>query len=78
MTQLKHPAFELLEKLDGFRVEIDADRERAERERDDYERMRVVLADGYSCRTQIADLSDSTGVSLAELLAWGHGLEVGR
>lgn len=30
MTQLKHPAFELLEKLDGFRVEIDADRERAD------------------------------------------------
>ncbi|RAE45529.1 hypothetical protein DN540_38830, partial [Burkholderia multivorans] len=54
------------------------ERERAERERDDDERMRVVLADGYSCRTQIADLSDSAGVSLAELLAWGHGLEVGR
>lgn len=35
---------------------------------------KVVLADGYSCRTQIADLSDAQGVSLAELLAWGHGL----
>lgn len=39
---------------------------------------RVVLADGYSCRTQIADLSDARGVSLAELLAWGHGLEPAR
>lgn len=37
--------------------------------------LQVVLADGYSCRTQIADLSDSQGVSLAELLAWGWGLE---
>ncbi|WP_434964931.1 FAD-binding and (Fe-S)-binding domain-containing protein [Brevibacterium casei] len=65
--------------LPALRVERErADRERAERERDDDERMRVVLADGYSCRTQIADLSDSAGVSLAELLAWGHGLEVGR
>ena len=41
-------------------------------------RTRVVLADGYSCRTQIADLSDARGVSLAELLAWGHGLEPAR
>lgn len=38
----------------------------------------VVLADGYSCRTQIADLSDAQGVSLAELLAWGHGLDSPR
>ncbi|MCM1012950.1 FAD-binding and (Fe-S)-binding domain-containing protein [Brevibacterium sp. XM4083] len=38
----------------------------------------VVLADGYSCRTQIADLSDARGVSLAELLAWGHGLDTPR
>lgn len=30
----------------------------------------IVLADGYSCRTQIADLSDRRGVHLAELLAW--------
>jgi 2-oxoglutaroyl-CoA hydrolase len=30
MTQLKHPAHELLEQLDGFRVEIDAARERAD------------------------------------------------
>ena len=29
------------------------------------------LADGYSCRTQIADLSNAQGVSLPELLAWG-------
>ncbi|WP_420732795.1 FAD-binding and (Fe-S)-binding domain-containing protein [Brevibacterium luteolum] len=29
----------------------------------------VVLADGYSCRTQISDLSDRRGVHLAELLA---------
>ena len=35
---------------------------------------RVVLADGYSCRTQIADLSDAQGVSLPELLAWGWGI----
>lgn len=41
-------------------------------------RTRVVLADGYSCRTQIADLSDARGVSLAELLAWGHGLDSAR
>ncbi|WP_258234328.1 FAD-binding and (Fe-S)-binding domain-containing protein [Brevibacterium oceani] len=38
----------------------------------------VVLADGYSCRTQITDLSDADGVSLAELLAWGWGLEPRR
>jgi FAD/FMN-containing dehydrogenase/Fe-S oxidoreductase len=38
----------------------------------------VVLADGYSCRTQITDLSDAEGVSLAELLAWGWGLEPRR
>ncbi|MYM18862.1 FAD-binding protein [Brevibacterium sp. 5221] len=31
----------------------------------------VVLADGYSCRTQLHDLSDRRGVHLAELLAWG-------
>jgi 2-oxoglutaroyl-CoA hydrolase len=30
MTQLAHPAHTLLEKLDGFRVEIDAARERAD------------------------------------------------
>ena len=30
----------------------------------------IVLADGYSCRTQLADLSDRKGVHLAELLAW--------
>ncbi|CCW10525.1 FAD-binding protein [Rhodococcus aetherivorans] len=29
----------------------------------------VVLADGYSCRTQIADLTDRRGVHLAQLLA---------
>ncbi len=29
----------------------------------------VVLADGYSCRTQLADLSDRRGIHLAELLA---------
>ncbi len=29
----------------------------------------VVLADGYSCRTQIADLTERRGVHLAELLA---------
>ena len=29
----------------------------------------VVLADGYSCRTQIADLTDRRGLHLAELLA---------
>lgn len=44
----------------------------------DGDRTRVVLADGYSCRTQIADLSDAQGVSLAELLAWGWGLEPTR
>lgn len=37
------------------------------------ERLQVVLADGYSCRTQITDLSNAEGVSLAELLAWGWG-----
>ncbi|RVW00091.1 FAD-binding and (Fe-S)-binding domain-containing protein [Rhodococcus spongiicola] len=31
----------------------------------------VVLADGYSCRTQIADLARRSGVHLAELLAQG-------
>lgn len=41
-------------------------------------RLQVVLADGYSCRTQITDLSDAEGVSLAELLAWGWGLEPRR
>jgi len=30
MTQLKHPAHDLLERLDGFRVEVDAARERAD------------------------------------------------
>lgn len=30
MTQLAHPAHTLLDSLDGFRVEIDADRERAD------------------------------------------------
>ena len=29
----------------------------------------VVLADGFSCRTQVADLTDRRGVHLAELLA---------
>lgn len=29
----------------------------------------VVLADGFSCQTQIADLSERTGVHLVELLA---------
>ncbi|WP_236866077.1 FAD-binding and (Fe-S)-binding domain-containing protein [Brevibacterium daeguense] len=33
----------------------------------------IVLADGYSCRTQLADLSDRPGVHLAELLAWRLG-----
>lgn len=42
------------------------------------ERLQVVLADGYSCRTQITDLSNAEGVSLAELLAWGWGLEPRR
>ncbi|WP_420095185.1 FAD-binding and (Fe-S)-binding domain-containing protein, partial [Brevibacterium sediminis] len=42
------------------------------------DRLQVVLADGYSCRTQIADLSDAEGVSLAELLAWGWGLQPRR
>ncbi|RVW02169.1 FAD-binding and (Fe-S)-binding domain-containing protein [Rhodococcus xishaensis] len=32
----------------------------------------VVLADGYSCRTQIADLTRRRGVHLAELLAEGE------
>ncbi|RCS97894.1 FAD/FMN-containing dehydrogenase [Brevibacterium aurantiacum] len=45
---------------------------------DDGDRTRVVLADGYSCRTQITDLSDAQGVSLPELLAWGWGLEPTR
>ncbi|MEN3121014.1 FAD-binding protein [Janibacter terrae] len=31
----------------------------------------VVLADGFSCQTQIADLSERTGVHLVELLARG-------
>jgi len=30
MTQLKHPAHDLMERLDGFRVEVDAARERAD------------------------------------------------
>jgi 2-oxoglutaroyl-CoA hydrolase len=30
MTQLNHPAHQLLEKLDGFRVEVDAGRKRAD------------------------------------------------
>jgi 2-oxoglutaroyl-CoA hydrolase len=30
MTQLKHPAHDLLENLDGFRVEVDAERQRAD------------------------------------------------
>nr|WP_231939512.1 FAD-binding and (Fe-S)-binding domain-containing protein [Brevibacterium siliguriense] len=47
-------------------------------ESDAGERLQVVLADGYSCRTQITDLSDAEGVSLAELLAWGWGLEPRR
>ena len=42
------------------------------------ERLQVVLADGYSCRTQITDLSNAEGVSLAEILAWGWGLEPRR
>ena len=42
------------------------------------DRLQVVLADGYSCRTQITDLSDAQGVSLAELLAWGWELEPRR
>ena len=42
------------------------------------DRLQVVLADGYSCRTQITDLSNAEGVSLAELLAWGWGLEPRR
>lgn len=44
----------------------------------DDSRLEVVLADGYSCRTQITDLSDAEGVSLAELIAWGWGLEPRR
>jgi Fe-S oxidoreductase len=31
----------------------------------------VVLADGFSCRTQVADLADRPGIHLAELLAAG-------
>ncbi|WP_338420116.1 FAD-binding and (Fe-S)-binding domain-containing protein [Raineyella fluvialis] len=31
----------------------------------------LVLADGFSCRTQVADLADRTAVTLAELLAGG-------
>ncbi|GAA2007339.1 FAD-binding and (Fe-S)-binding domain-containing protein [Brevibacterium samyangense] len=34
----------------------------------------IVLADGYSCRTQVSDLSEKKGVHLAELLAWGRGV----
>ncbi|WP_349829095.1 FAD-binding and (Fe-S)-binding domain-containing protein [Brevibacterium litoralis] len=34
----------------------------------------VVLADGYSCRTQVDDLGGKKGVHLAELLAWGKDL----
>ena len=45
---------------------------------DNGERLQIVLADGYSCRTQITDLSDAEGVSLAELLAWGWGLKPRR
>ena len=30
MTQLKHPAHDLLENLDGFRVDVDAERQRAD------------------------------------------------
>jgi 2-oxoglutaroyl-CoA hydrolase len=30
MTQLKHPAHELLEQLDGFRVDVDPERQRAD------------------------------------------------
>lgn len=45
---------------------------------DNGERLQIVLADGYSCRTQITDLSDAEGVSLAELLAWGWGLNPRR
>jgi 2-oxoglutaroyl-CoA hydrolase len=30
MTQLKHPAHDLLENLDGFRVEVDGERQRAD------------------------------------------------
>jgi 2-oxoglutaroyl-CoA hydrolase len=30
MTQLKHPAHDLLDNLDGFRVEVDAERKRAD------------------------------------------------
>ena len=30
MTQLNHPAHQLLDNLDGFRVEVDADRRRAD------------------------------------------------
>lgn len=33
----------------------------------------VILADGYSCRTQISDLTDRVGVHLAQLLA-GRGV----
>jgi FAD/FMN-containing dehydrogenase/Fe-S oxidoreductase len=44
----------------------------------DESRLQVVLADGYSCRTQITDLSDAESVSLAELLAWGWGLDPRR
>jgi hypothetical protein len=31
----------------------------------------VVLADGFSCRTQLADLADVRALHLAELLAEG-------
>lgn len=31
----------------------------------------VVLADGFSCRTQVADLRDRCSLHLAELLAHG-------
>ncbi len=49
-----------------------------ESEADSANDLQVVLADGYSCRTQIADLSERQGVSLAELLAWGWGLDPGH
>ncbi|MEJ5914017.1 FAD-binding and (Fe-S)-binding domain-containing protein [Pseudokineococcus sp. 1T1Z-3] len=38
----------------------------------------VVLADGFSCRTQLAELSERRGVHLAELLAQGLGEETAR
>src|SRR5699024_5850073 len=44
----------------------------------DDSRSQVVPAHGYSCRTQITDLSAAESVSLAELPAWGWRLDPQR